>query len=133
MRKLEEGVYNLEMMKKIFTTLVLSAMVSIPVFFVSAAEITKLQNPIKYDTLSGFVAAVTQAAVNVLLPFLVLSFIYTGFLFVKAQGKDKEIGAAKDALWYSVIGALVLFGAWGFAQVIKTTVSTVTGISETSR
>lgn len=87
---------------------------------------TKLQNPIKYSTFSEFAAAVTKTAVQVLLPFIVLAFIYSGFLFVKAQGNEKELEEAKKAIWYSLIGAFILLGAWGFAQIIGQTVSTIT-------
>lgn len=93
---------------------------------VHAQSGTALQNPIKYNNFSDFVAAITQTAVQVLLPFVVLAFIYSGFLFVKAQGNDKELTEAKTAIWYSIIGAFILFGAWGFAQIIKTTISTIT-------
>ncbi len=87
---------------------------------------TKLSNPIKFGTFSEFAAGVTKTAVNVLMPFVVLAFIYSGFLFVKAQGNEKELETAKTAIWYSVIGAFILFGAWGFAQIISETVSTIT-------
>lgn len=87
---------------------------------------TKIQNPIKYETFSEFVAAVTKTAVQVLMPFIVLAFIYSGFLFVKAQGNDTELTNAKNVLWYSVLGAFILLGAWGFAQIIGQTVSTIT-------
>lgn len=105
----------------------------VPVFVLAedCTTTAELCNPIKYDTFSDLVSGVTEAAVTVLLPFVVLSFIYTGFLFVKAQGKPAEIEAAQKALWYSAIGALILFGAYGFSQVIKTTVETVTGTSST--
>lgn len=97
------------------------------VFAATPCDSTKqLCNPIKYDTFSQFVEAVTKVAVNVLLPFVALAFIYTGFLFVKAQGKPTEITAAQTSLQYSVIGALILFGAWGFAKIIGTTVTTLT-------
>lgn len=86
----------------------------------------QLTNPIKYDNFSKFTAAVVKTAVNVMLPFVVLGFIYSGFIFVKAQGNEKELEEAKKAIWYSVIGAFILFGAWGFAQIISTTVSTLT-------
>jgi hypothetical protein len=87
---------------------------------------TTLENPIKYNNFSDFVAGVTQTAVQVLMPFVVLAFIYSGFLFVKAQGNEKELETAKEAIKWSIVGALILFGAWGFAQIIKTTISTIT-------
>lgn len=87
---------------------------------------TKLQNPIKYSTFSQFAAAVTKTAVQVLMPFIVLAFIYSGFLFVKAQGNVEELKTAKTTIIYSMIGAFILLGAWGFAQIIGQTVSTLT-------
>ena len=85
-----------------------------------------LENPIKYSNFSDFVAGVTQTAVKVLLPFVVLAFIYSGFLFVKAQGNEEELVEAKKAIKWSIVGAFILFGAWGFAEIIKTTISTIT-------
>lgn len=87
---------------------------------------TQLQNPIKYSTFSAFAAAITKTAVQVLMPFIVLAFIYSGFLFVSAQGNDTKLSEAKQVLWYSMIGAFILLGAWGFAQIIGQTVSTLT-------
>ena len=86
----------------------------------------KLKNPIKYDTFSSFVEAVIEAAVQVLMPFVILAFVYSGFLFVKAQGKETELETAKKAIYWSVIGAFILLGAWGFAQIIGETVRTIT-------
>lgn len=87
---------------------------------------TKLQNPIKYSTFSQFAAAVTKTVVQVLMPFIVLAFIYSGFLFVSAQGNETKLTSAKNILFYSMIGAFILLGAWGFAQIIGQTVSTLT-------
>ncbi len=86
----------------------------------------ELQNPIKYDTFSEFVEAVIEAAVLILMPFVVLAFVWSGFLFVKAQGKPEDIKKAKDAILWSVVGAFILLGAWGFAQIIGQTVATIT-------
>ncbi|KKT36751.1 MAG: hypothetical protein UW25_C0004G0079 [Candidatus Nomurabacteria bacterium GW2011_GWB1_44_12] len=87
---------------------------------------TQLQNPIKYSTFSEFAAAVTKTAVQVLMPFIVLAFIYSGFLFVSAQGNETKLTNAKNILLYSMLGAFILLGAWGFAQIIGQTVSTLT-------
>ena len=110
-------------MKKIIAPLVTFFAISVPSSLVFAEV---LQNPIIYSTFPAFVEGVTNAAVQVLMPFVVLAFIYSGFLFVKAQGKDTELKKAKDAILWSVVGALILFGAWGFAKIIGTTVKTFT-------
>lgn len=85
-----------------------------------------LQNPIKYDDFYAFVEAVLSVAVEILFPFVVLAFIWSGFLFVRAQGKPEDIEKAKSAILWSIVGAFILLGAWGFAQIIGTTVSTLT-------
>lgn len=89
---------------------------------------TKLENPIQYDNLNDLVAAVLKAAVTVLMPFVVLAFIWSGFLFIRAQGNEEELREAKTAIYWSVIGAFILLGAWGFAEIIASTVSEVTGV-----
>lgn len=83
-------------------------------------------NPINANTFSDFVAQITKSAVEILMPFVVLAFIWSGFLFVRAQGKEEELVEAKKAIWWSVIGAFILMGAWGFAQIISDTMSTIT-------
>ncbi|MBI3634175.1 MAG: hypothetical protein HY228_00975 [Candidatus Yonathbacteria bacterium] len=97
---------------------------------IDAAETVKLDNPLKaeYGTFSQLVEGVTKAAVSVLMPFVVIAFIYAGFLFVKAQGKPEEIKKVKEIFFYSVIGAFILFGAWSFAQIIGKTVTSITGV-----
>lgn len=87
---------------------------------------TPLQNPIRADTFYDFVALVLETAVEILMPFVVLAFIWSGFLFVRAQGNEKQLEEAKAAIYWSVIGAFILMGAWGFAQIIGTTISTLT-------
>lgn len=86
----------------------------------------QLKNPIKFNTFSDFVAQVTKTAVEILSPFVVLAFIWSGFLFVRAQGNETELANAKKNIWYSVIGAFILMGAWGFATMISETVQTLT-------
>ena len=121
-------------MKETLGVVLMATSIMFPVFVFAAAGSTNveatLENPLKdeYNTFSKFAAAVIETAVNVMMPLVVLGFIYSGFIFVKAQGKEKELETAKTAIWYSVIGAFILFGAWGFAQIISTTVSTITNI-----
>ncbi|HBB43898.1 MAG TPA: hypothetical protein DCZ83_00680 [Candidatus Yonathbacteria bacterium] len=118
-------------MKKIFNIIFTAVFLVIPTYSMAAYQAgpDTIQNPIKYSTFPEFVAAVTAAAVNVLMPFVVLAFIWSGFLFVKAQGNEKELETAKTAIWWSVIGAFILMGAWGFAQIIGSTVSTITNVT----
>lgn len=86
---------------------------------------TKIQNPIRYNNFYEFVSAVIEVIVEILMPFVVLMFVWTGFMFVKAQGNKTEIDTAKTALVWTVLGTFVLLGAWAFAQIIGNTVTQI--------
>ena len=64
---------------------------------------------------------------NVVVPIgavaVVVGFIYTGFLFVQAQGSEKELPKAREALKNTVIGAIILLGAGVIASVIGNTIN----------
>lgn len=63
---------------------------------------------------------------NVIMPIggvlAVLAFIYSGFLYVTAQGDTKKISDAHRALLYTAIGTAILLGAWVLANVICQTI-----------
>ncbi len=86
-----------------------------------------IPNPVRVTSFGALVALVISTAVTILMPFVVLAFIYSGFLFVKAQGKAEEIATAKSAIWWSIIGAFILLGASAFANIIGDTVENITG------
>ncbi|MDD5050445.1 MAG: pilin [Candidatus Pacebacteria bacterium] len=54
---------------------------------------------------------------------VVLAIIYTGFLFVKAQGNSEELETAKRAFLWTVIGAGVLLGATVLSSIITNTIN----------
>jgi hypothetical protein len=51
--------------------------------------------------------------------------IYSGFLFIKAQGDPGELTKAKNTFLWSVVGAAVLLGASVIADIIVGTVDSV--------
>lgn len=53
----------------------------------------------------------------------VLMIVYSGFLFVTAQGNESKITKAKDALLYACIGAAILLGAIVISQAIGGTIN----------
>ena len=64
---------------------------------------------------------------DILLPIggvlAVLAFIYSGFLYVTAQGNESKIATAHRALLYTSIGTAVLLGSWVIAKVIENTIN----------
>jgi TrbC/VIRB2 family. len=55
----------------------------------------------------------------------VLAFIWSGFMFVTAQGDEKKIGDARNALWYTAIGTAILLGARVLTAVLENTLKSV--------
>ncbi len=64
---------------------------------------------------------------DILLPIggvlAVLAFIYSGFLYVTAQGNQTKLATAHKALLYTSVGTAVLLGSWVIAQVIENTIN----------
>ena len=84
----------------------------------------KLNNPIVgVDTIPDFLAKVINAILLVLTPVVVIMFIYSGFLFVQAQGNEEKIAKAKQTLIYTLIGAAVILGSKGIALAVQQTVT----------
>ncbi len=83
----------------------------------------KIENPFKVG--NDIYEVLVQVINNVVKPLAgvaaVLSFIWSGFLFVTAQGRPEKIKTAKNALMYTAIGTAILFGAWTIALVIEST------------
>ena len=82
----------------------------------------KICNPISVSSLDQFIQIVLQGVIKIGIPIIALAVIYSGFLFVKAQGNPGELEVAQKSLMYTLIGAAILLGAWAIAQVIANTV-----------
>ena len=84
-----------------------------------------LQNPIDSDNIQEFIDSLMTGVVELLTPVIVLMFLWTGFLFIKAQGNGEKLTEAKKSLMYTIIGAALVLGADGLSHVLQ---STFTGI-----
>lgn len=82
----------------------------------------KVQNPISTDNLNDFIKKILEAVLKIGIPLVALAIIYSGFLFVFARGNSEKLKTAKNSLLYSLIGAVILLGAWALAKVIADTV-----------
>ena len=86
-----------------------------------ASHPVKMSNPLGsgITTLSDFVAQVLNIILKVGVPLIALCIIYSGSLFVLAQGNSEKIEKAKTRILYTFIGAAVLLGAWTLSSVVK--------------
>lgn len=84
-----------------------------------------LTNPLSVDSLRKFLDLILDVIVQIGWPLVVLAVIWTGFLFVKAQGKPAELDTAKQAFIWTVVGALIVLGAFAIGQFICGTVEEI--------
>ncbi|HEU0085426.1 MAG TPA: hypothetical protein VFQ59_00485 [Candidatus Paceibacterota bacterium] len=81
-----------------------------------------IKNPIGVSSFTGLLKQILEGAIKIGMPVIALAIIYSGFLFVAAQGNPEKLDTAKKSFVYTLIGAAILLGAWALAQVITTTV-----------
>lgn len=86
-----------------------------------------IKNPLgdKITDLPSFVKMAIEIVLTVGVPIVVLAIIYTGFLFVKAQGSSDGLKKAKASLTNTLIGAALLLGAFVIAEAIGSTVNEI--------
>lgn len=69
---------------------------------------------------------------NVIIPIggivVALGIIWSGFLFVTAQGNASKLQTAQRAFFWSFIGGLILLGSWAIAKGIEGTINAIRGI-----
>ena len=82
-----------------------------------------LGNTSDFKTLLNDKILPTLIAIGI--PILVIFIVYTGYLFVSAQGNEKKLEEAKSALLWTVIGGAILIGAKVIAIAIQDTVGVV--------
>ncbi len=76
-------------------------------------------------SLSSLIDALLAVVVQVGSILLLLSLIWTGFLFIQAQGNSEKISSARSALMWTVVGGLLLLGAQALSLLITSTVESL--------
>ena len=105
----------------------------VPIFFTRAQVDDKnpknldlefsLKNPLgSTNDLPAFIKKILDIVITIGVPIVALAIIYSGFLFIRAQGNKDKLKEAKDTFFYTIIGAAILLGAWILAQAIGATV-----------
>lgn len=89
------------------------------------AQPRQLTSPIAAPDLWSFLSSIISSVVYILFPILVLMLVYTGYLFVAAQGNPAKLQEAKKAFVWTLIGGFVVLGAQALSLAIKTTVESL--------
>jgi len=79
----------------------------------------------KYKDINQFVSGLIGLALQIGVPIAAIMIMYSGFMFVTAQGNSTKIEEAKKMFFYTVIGAAILLGAFVIRDVIEGTVKSL--------
>jgi len=121
-------------MKKTFSMIAVSVVFSFLILQVAlpggALAASGISNPLKgINSIQDFISVVLKFFVNLLAIAGVLYIIWTGFLFVKAQGNPSELTVARKSFLNAVIGMAIILGAWSIATLIANTINGITSSS----
>src|SRR3989344_6685113 len=97
--------------------------------FAQVSSSVKLENPLRpgLNSIPALISAILDIVVQIGIPVVALFIIYSGFLFVKAQGNPTELETAKKALVWTLVCAAVLLGASVLSSVISGTIDQLRG------
>lgn len=87
-----------------------------------------LINPLNAGTsLDALLGGILDIVIRIGTVVVILMIVYVGFLFVAAQGNDAKLIAARKALLWTLVGALILLGAKAIQVGITATVRALGG------
>ncbi len=126
---------KINILKQIFFLFILLSILILP-YFVFAQEETNNSNPInRLETVGSgdsgpYVEAnqwtlsmIVGQAVNIFLGFLgvifIILIIIAGYKWMMAQGNQEEVNKAKDSLKSSIIGLIIVVGAYAIWEFIS--------------
>lgn len=104
-------------MKKILSALILVSFLAVPIIIHAVEEA-----PLVFETTQGLINLINTIGNWLFAGILSLSavfLIYSGFLFVTAQGDPGKVGQARDMLKYCLIGVVVAVAARGLVAVVQ--------------
>jgi hypothetical protein len=87
-----------------------------------------LNNPLSgISTIPDAINKILSVVIRIALPLIILMFIWSGLTFIFARGKPDDITRAKNMFLYTIIGTLLILGAWTITNAIIGTVNAITG------
>jgi len=86
-----------------------------------------LNNPLSVSTIGDAINLFLSVIIRVALPLIILFFIWSGLSFIFARGNPEKVKVAKNMFFYTVIGTLLILGAWVITNAIIGTVNSIIG------
>lgn len=77
------------------------------------------------NDLNSFLKLLLDFVTQLAIPLIVLALIYTGFLFISAQGNAEKLKDARKIFMWTIIGAAIILGANVLLSAISGTVDQI--------
>lgn len=87
----------------------------------------RLQNPLKVDNITDAIKLFMNIILKIALPFIILFFMWAGLQYILALGKPDKIKEAHKMFRYTIIGTLLILGAWTITNAIIGTINSLIG------
>jgi len=111
-----------------FLSTVLMVMGALPVMAQCDPNSGQLCNPLRYTNVTDLVVYIVKdILVGLIAPIVItLALLWSGFMFVTAQGNDTKLAQAKTNLLYVLVGGAILLGAYIILEIVTNTVGQIT-------
>ncbi len=117
--------------KNIYYRLILLILISAIFFSIGTNQVEAggIDNPL--INIDSFPELIKEILEKIVVPIgaviAALAIVYSGFLFVTAQGNTEKLTKARSAFVWAVIGGLILLGSWAISEGIQTTLEPIIG------
>ncbi len=75
-------------------------------------------NPINANSFTEVILLIAEVIITIAVPLAAIFLVYSGILFVTAQGNEEQLKRAKSVFWYTIIGTAVIVGSYAIASAI---------------
>jgi len=108
----------MKFISRLFTFVFAVAIFTVPIYLYA-----QFPNPIAAPTIGALIQALLRGVVAIATPFVVLFLMYSGWKFVTAAGNEEKLTKAKETFMYTLLGGVVVLGAYAIALAIEGTVN----------
>ena len=98
----------------------------VPALALAAGQITNPMTGGHFNSIADFLKALISGITYISIPFIVLAFMYSGFLFVSSLGGE-GLSKAKNAFWMTVLATFIILGSNVILDLVTTTTNELLG------
>lgn len=84
-----------------------------------------IPNWLSVGTIPEFLSALFQDIAEIGAVVLAFYIVYSGYLFVTAQGNEQALQKAKESFKWVLIGGAIILGAWVLSEAILQTIQDI--------